>query len=481
MKDIHFQSAETIALAIRVGEVSARDALEHFLNRVDQYNPAINAVIVDLREAARIRADACDAARARGEPLGPLHGVPMTVKESYQVSGTPTTFGIPELRENVTHQDALAIQRLSRAGANVFGKTNVPVRLADFQSYNAIYGVTNNPWDHGRTPGGSSGGSAAALAAGLTGLEIGSDIGGSIRNPAHYCGVFGHKPTFGLCPTRGHSPFPDNTAASDLSVIGPLARSASDLAIALKAMAGPDDIDLPGLEVNLPVLAEPVSGLRIGVWNTDPLCPTSAQVADCLQTVVEALAKAGAVIDERARPAFEPDHSHTVYSNLLWSAMAARLPDDVFARRVELAEHGGADNDAARVVARGETMRVRDWIQFNEARVKIRWAWRRYFDDVDFLITPVMPTTAFRHDHRPENQRTILIDGVESPYFSQLFWAGLATVAFLPATVIPAGVAGDGLPVGLQIIGPAYADLRTIGLAQRLEALGFCFRPPAGL
>jgi len=480
MQDLHFQSAESIALAIRTGEISARDALEHFLDRVDQHNPGLNAVIFDLRDAARARADACDARRAAGEPLGPLHGVPMTVKESYQIAGTPTTFGIPELRNNRTQTDALAVRRLTAAGANIFGKTNVPARLADFQSYNAIYGTTNNPWDQSRTPGGSSGGSAAALAAGLTGLEIGSDIGGSIRNPAHFCGVFGHKPTYGLCPPRGHSPYEDSVAAPDLSVIGPLARSAGDLAAALKAMAGPDDIDLPGLAVDMPTLSEPLSGLRIAVWSSDAMCPTSADVGRRLYAVVEALAKAGAAIDESRRPEFTPEHSHRVYSHLLWSAMAARLPDDVFARRLEVAERPGSAEEPAAIVARAETMRLRDWSGYNEARYKIRWAWRRFFDDVDFLIAPVMPTTAFVHDHRPEGQRMLLVDGVETPYFNQLFWSGLATVAFLPVTVIPAGVASDGLPVGLQIIGPAYSDLRTIGLAQRLEAMGFSFRAPPG-
>ncbi len=480
MTALHFQSAAALARSIRDGSLTARAALEHFLDRIDRLNGPINAVIHQDREGARASADAADAARAAGAALGPLHGVPMTVKESYQVRGTPTTFGIPLFRDNVTDRDAVAVQRLTAAGANIFGKTNVPIRLADFQSYNDIYGVTGNPWDLGRTPGGSSGGSAAALAAGLTGLEIGSDIGGSIRNPAHFCGVFGHKPTFGLCPTRWHS-LDDSVAASDISVIGPLARSAEDLETALQLMAGPDEIDLPGLAIDLPRLTGPVSGLRIGLWMSDPSCPTSRAVGDRIQAVADALGRAGARVDERARPALDPARSHEIYSALLQAAMAARLPDEVFSKRLEVAARPDSETDVNAIIARAETMRHRTWGQLHEARTRLRWAWKAYFQEVDFLITPVMPVTAFPHQHGPEGSRTVEIDGQAHPYYCQTFWAGLTSVAHLPSTVIPAGVAVDGLPVGLQIVGPAYSDLRTIGLASRLESMGFAFTPPPAL
>jgi len=481
MTALHFQSATAIARAIRDGEITARAALEHFLDRVDRLNAPLNAIIYQVRDEARARADEADAARAAGRRLGPLHGVPMTIKESYQFAGTPTTYGVLEMKDNVTKTTALAVQRLAASGANVFGKTNVPFRLADFQSYNDIYGTTNNPWSLDRTPGGSSGGSAAALAAGLTGLEIGSDIGGSIRNPAHFCGVFGHKPTWNLCPPRGHA-LDDSVTPSDISVIGPLARSAFDLEAALRIMAGPDEIDSPGLAIDLPTLKEPLSDLRIGVWaSADPFCPTSDAVGARLQAVAGALARAGAKVDDKARPDFSPQHSHEVFSGLLTAAMAARLPDEDFRRRIAKADAAADDDTSPAVVqARWQILRLRDWGRLNEARTKLRWAWRRFFDQVDFLITPVMPVTAFPHDHGPEGARVIDIDGRSVPYFNQTFWAGLAGVVFLPATVFPAGVAKDGLPVGLQIIGPAYSDLRTIQLAQRLEQLGFAFVPPKG-
>ncbi|MBP8306425.1 MAG: amidase [Burkholderiaceae bacterium] len=475
---VHFQSATELAHELRAGRIGARELLEHFLARVDRLNPALNAVIQQDRHGARARADAADAARSRGDPLGPLHGVPMTIKESYDFAGTPTTFGVPQYRDNIAATDALAVQRLAAAGANVFGKTNVPIRLADFQSYNEIYGTTDNPWGKGRTPGGSSGGSAAALAAGLTGLEIGSDIGGSIRNPAHFCGVFGHKPTWGLVPGRGHA-LTGALTPGDISVIGPLGRSAGDLEATLRLMAGPDLLDAAALRVELPELSGPLSALRIGVWKTDPMCPVSAAVAARVEAVAAALAGQGAAIDEAARPAFSAEHSHELFSALLASAMASRLPDDEFAGLVARADKlAPADQGWGARQVRWQTMRLRDWAGVNEARTRLRWAWHEFFQSFDFLITPIMPTTAFPHDQAAFGQRRIEVDGVRHPYFMQTFWAGLAGVAYLPATVIPAGPGPDGLPIGVQIIGPGHGDLRTIQLAQRLEQLGFRFTPP---
>jgi amidase len=319
----------------------------------------------------------------------------MTIKESYDLAGTPTTWGIPELRDNIATQDALAVQRLAAAGANVFGKTNVPIRLADFQSYNAIYGTTQNPWRAGHGPGGSSGGSAAALAAGLTGLEIGSDIGGSIRNPAHYCGVFGHKPTWNLLPMRGHA-LGGALTPTDISVIGPLARSADDLATALRLMAGPDVLEARGLRVDLPLLTEPTASLRVAVWRTDAMCPVSAAVQARVDAVAAALAAQGARIDDRARPAFAPEHSHSVFMGLLGSAMSNRLPDDEFAQAVAQADALSPDDQGplARQL-RAQTLRARDWARLNEARTQLRWAWHRFLraarpagdaDDVDHRL-----------------------------------------------------------------------------------------------
>ncbi|HSB42301.1 MAG TPA: amidase family protein, partial [Methylomirabilota bacterium] len=270
MTEPHFRSAKQLATDIRRRRIGCLEALELFLARVDRYNPRLNAIIAMDADGARRRARRADAALRRGKVWGPLHGVPMTVKESYDVVGMPTTWGLPELKDNLPPRNALAVDRLLEAGVVLFGKTNVPAWLADWQSYNAIYGTTNNPWDLSRTPGGSSGGSAAALAAGLTGLDAGSDIGSSIRNPAHYCGVYGHKPTFGIVPPRGQA-LPGRVAQGDISVVGPMGRSADDLALGLAVMAGADEIDGTGWRLELPApRRKSLREFRVAVMLTDP-------------------------------------------------------------------------------------------------------------------------------------------------------------------------------------------------------------------
>lgn len=478
---LHYQGAVTLAGRIRRREVGSRELLEHFLARIDRLNPQINAVVLQQREQARAAADAADAALARGDTdLGPLHGLPMTVKESYDVAGLPTAWGRPELKDNLAQQDALAVQRLKAAGAVVFGKTNVPINLADMQSYNAIHGTTHNPYRHGRTPGGSSGGSAAALAAGFTALELGSDIGGSIRNPSHYCGVFGLKPTWNLLPMRGHA-LGGILTPTDISVIGPMARSADDLELVLDLLAKPDAIEARGGAVHLPGL-EPGAGLRVAVWDSDPFCPSSAAVRARIAAVAQALHGQHLQVDTRARPDFSPEHSHAVFSGLLHSAMSARTPDAEYAAMVREADALPPEDTSPRaMVLRAQTLRARDWQRLNEQRTRLRWAWHRFFEQWDCIITPVMPTTAFAYDHRPFGQRTVDVDGSAQPYFNQIFWAGLAGVAQLPAVVVPAGPADDGLPVGVQLIGPHFGDRRLVQIAHRLQALGFGFVPPPAL
>ena len=291
MLDLPFQSAKQLAAAIRRKKISARELLRLYVRRMEKYNPALNAIIATDLPAAEKRAKAADVALAKGKVMGPLHGVPMTIKESFDAVGMPTTWGVPELKDNRPKTNALAVDRFLAAGANLFGKTNVPIYLADWQSYNAIYGTTNNPWDLARSPGGSSGGSAAALAAGLTGIEAGSDIGASIRNPAHYCGVFGHKPTWGICPPRGQA-MPGVVATSDISVIGPMARSADDLEIGLKVMAGADAIDGVGWKLALPAPPKTTyRALKVAVMLDDPNAEVDREVQERVQAVADFLAK----------------------------------------------------------------------------------------------------------------------------------------------------------------------------------------------
>ena len=480
MSELAFLSAAAIAGKIRRGELGCEEMLRHYLERVDRCNGDLNALVVVQREQALEQARAADRAVAAGAALGPLHGVPMTLKESFNLAGTPTTWGNPDWRGNLAREDAQAVKKLKRAGAVVFGKTNVPLLLSDFQSYNDIYGVTGNPYDRARVPGGSSGGAAAALAAGLTGLEIGSDIGGSIRNPAHYCGVFGHKPTWNLLEMRGHAPPGDLRGLTDISVIGPLARGAEDLEIAFKVLAGPDEIMARGYRLALPAPGgDGLRGLKIAVWKNHALMPVAAEVQGRVEQVAAACAAAGATVDEQVRPDFDPSRALDVYRNLLYATMAARMPEAEYKRlQAHVAQLDANDDSHAARTFRAQVSTFRDWKRNDERRAHLRWKWHEFFKEWDLLLTPIMPTAAFAHDHRPFGKRTIRVEDREYPYFDQLFWAGLTGMSFLPSTILPTGLNDAGLPIGAQIVGPEYGDLLTIGAARALQAVGFGFAPP---
>jgi amidase len=480
MSELAFRSASRLAAAIGAREVGCRELLEFYLARVEQHNPALNAIIVTDLHQARWRADAADSALSRGENWGALHGLPMTVKESFDVVGMPTTWGLTELKDNLPLANALAVERLLGAGAVIFGKTNVPVLLADSQSYNPIYGTTNNPWDLSLTPGGSSGGAAAALAAGLTALEIGSDIGGSIRNPAHYCGVYGHKPTYGIAPPRGQS-LPGNVAASDISVIGPLGRGADDLVLALDIIAGPDPIEAAGYRLELaPPRGKALADYRIALMIDDPNCKVDREVQDILQGLADFLGRAGVRLSDRARPDIDTSQLHAVYIKLLRAATSRRLNDDLFQRQADTARglDPGDQSYFARMV-RANTLSHRDWLAANEERHRLRLKWGEFFRDYDLLLCPVTAGAAFPHDHDGERwERTILINGNPVPVTDDLFWAGLSGLVYLPTTVIPAGLTAKGLPVGVQIVGPQYGDRSCIAFAGFLERAYRGFVPP---
>lgn len=477
-----FATASDLARGIRHKEISSVELLQLYWDRVDRYNPDINAIVWQMRDQALEAAKRADyEVRRGGTSLGPLHGVPMTVKESYDVVGSPTTWGIPMLRNNFPKRDALAITRLKTAGAIIFGKTNVPYALADFQSYNDIYGCTNNPWDLSRSPGGSSGGSAASLAMGFTGLDTGSDIGGSIRNPAHFCGVFGHKPTWNLIPPRGHSPS-GILASSDLSVVGPLARSAHDLKLALEVMMGPDEIQSRGLRVSLPTLTKGVADLNVAVWANADVAPVDAKVVQKVRNVANTLESLGAQVDWEARPEIEVEELLRTYQCLLNATLHCRIPEDEFRDMVSsMANLDEFDNSPETKAQLSPIARYRDWVQFNEARTNIRWAWHKFFSRFDVLLAPIMATSAYPHNHSPFTERTITVNNEPQSYFKQLFWAGLAINAYLPSTVIPTGLCEvDQLPIGVQLIGPEYGDMITIEVAHLLENEGYRFTPPPG-
>jgi amidase len=425
--------------------------------------------------SARARAAAADEALARGEIWGPLHGLPMTIKDAYEVKGLRTTGGSPEYKDHVPARSATAVERIERAGAVIFGKTNVPFLSGDLQTFNEIYGTTNNPWNLACVPGGSSGGSAAASAAGLTAAELGSDIGGSIRTPAHFCGVFGHKSTFGIVPKRGHiTPPPGHLAEGDLSVAGPLGRSAEDLDLLLSVVAGPDDIKSAGWNLDLaPPRATSAKDLRVAVWIDDPFCEIDAESAALLKNAAKVLEDAGAKVDWNARPDFTLEWSNEVYLTLPHSITASRFPDGLKQRLVEMSAQLPADDKShLSLQARGASISYADRLIWQEHQARLMAAWADFFRDYDVVLAPVLMRPAFPHDQQSNwHKRRLIVNGKEREYFDVLTWAGPAMVSHLPASVAPVGITSEGLPVGVQIIGPHFGDRTTIAVAGMLEEM----------
>jgi len=482
MTALPFRTAQQLAAAVQSKKISCLELLDLYLKRIERHNPRLNAVIALDVAGARKRAKEADKALAKGDVWGPLHGVPMTIKESYDVAGMPTTWGDPALRANIAARDALSVTRLKAAGVTLFGKTNVPLMLADWQSYNAVYGTTNNPWDVTRSPGGSSGGSAAALAAGLTGIEAGSDIGASIRNPAHYCGVYGHKPTWGIVSPRGHA-LPGRVAQGDISVIGPMARGAEDLEMAFDAMAGPDDIDGAGLRLKLPKPThKKLRDFRVAVMLEDPNSAVDDEVKSQIQDLANALGRRKVKVSDTARPDLDTAELHRLYIQLLRSATSGRQTDAAFAQnQAEVSRLSADDKSYYAQMARANTLSHRDWLAANERRHQLRLRWAEFFTEYDLLLCPAAASAACPHDHEGErHERTIEVNGRRVPTTDQLFWAGINGVCYLPGTVAPIGITKRGLPVGVQIIGPQYGDRTCLRFARLLEREHYAFVPPPG-
>ena len=402
----------------------------------------------------------------------------MTVKDSFSTKGMRTTSGAPELSDHVPDEDAHPVAALRRAGAVIYGKTNLPIYAGDLQSYNEVFGTTNNPYDLSRSPGGSSGGSAAALACGFTPLELGSDIGGSIRFPSHMSGVVGHKPTYGIVPAHGQIPGPPGTLTqADLAVAGPMARSVADLTLGLDVMAGPDRWNHPGWRLELPPPRKTsLADYRIALWADDPYCPVDADVRALLEKAAALLAEQGALVDPDARPGFTLERVALRFAQLFFAALAGGYGG------ADIERFAADDRDTpVGVIHRQTAMRHRDWLSANESRLQMRRQWERFFDPdeggFDVLLCPVLPRTAVEHDHtEPQGARTLRYGGAVRPYMDAIRWSAPAGACWLPATVVPVGFAEDGLPVGIQIIGPYLGDRTTLDLAARLsEIIG----PPA--
>jgi amidase len=446
--DLDAAPALVLAAAIADKQISALEACDAAIGRIQRLDGAINAVVVRDFDRAREQAAARDRQLAQGERL-PLLGVPMTVKESLDVAGLPTTWGLPPFRDFRPREDALVVARLKAAGAVILGKTNVPPSLADWQSTNPIYGRTVNPHDASRSPGGSSGGSAAAVASGMVALECGSDIGGSIRIPAAFCGVFGHKPSFGLVPKRGHA-FPGtDTAEIELAVVGPLARTAADLEIALGVIAGPDDVNAIAYRAVLPA-ARPrgLAECSLLMIDVHPRARTDAVIRKAIAHLCADAARAGAKVARES--ALLPD--------------LAAAHDDYMAMLMTILTRGAPD--VQKVVS------AHEWFALLDKQMRLRRQWHALFEHFDAVVAPAFGTVAYPHVDSPDMATsTLTIDGEPTPYGDQLAWPGVATFANLPATAAPIGRSPEGLPIGVQVIGPFLHDRTTIAIAGWLHEL----------
>ena len=484
MTTLGFRSATELAAALRRRELGSRELLEHFLSRIERWNGELNAVITLDVARARAAADAADRALAGGDAPGALLGLPMTVKDTFETAGLRTTCGVPELSQHVPEADAVAVARLRAAGAVIFGKTNTPTWAGDWQTTNPIFGATNNPWDRTRTPGGSSGGSAAALAAGFTSLELGSDIGGSIRVPSHCCGVFGHKPSHGLVPQRGHIPgVPGTLSERDLNVVGPLARTVDDLELGLDVVAGALPELAHALTLRLPPSrATRLEDFRVAAWLDEPACPIDLEMRGLLERAADTLTKAGARIDREARPALDFREAVDLYLALLMPIMSLELPDELARRMAHAGEQVPADAPGLFAAsARANAARHRDWLRSHERREGIRARWAEFFRDHDVLLCPVMLTPAFVQDASEFTTRRLRVNGADRSYMENIEWPALVTMALLPSTVMPVGRTAAGLPVGVQIVGPYLEDRTPLAFARAAERELGGFTPPPGL
>ena len=454
------------------GALSARAALDECLEAVEALNPEINAVVAMNADGAKLRADALDRDRARGRIAGSLHGIPVTLKETFDIAELPTTWGDPARAGAVACRHSPVAERLEAAGAVILGKTNVPERLADWETRNRLFGATRNPWDPARSAGGSSGGSAAAVASAMSCADVGSDQGGSIRIPAHYCGVYGLKPTWNLIPLSGNS-LSGGMRGQEINVAGPIAREPADLALLLSELAGPGEPESDAWTLALPAPeGRPLSTRRFACLLDHPGCPIDRPYLELMQEFVEVLRAKGAKVDEGRLPEFSFSRATELFNLLVRSETSTRLSDDSFDAALALAGGERIDPDSHEYRnARGTAILHRDWLQLHEERLEICQAWRRFFKEYDAFLCPVAASTAPRimNDDNVAN-RMIEVNGVRIPMLDQHFWAAVASLPYLPAVSMPVGVATNGLPAGIQVVGPVYRDFDVIEICTRIAA-----------
>lgn len=473
-----FARATDMMTALEARDVSSRELVEMHIERIQRLNPVINAIVIETFDRARAMADDADARRERGERT-PLLGLPHTTKESNEVAGLQQTAGIPLLAGRYAEKDGPVPAAVFAAGAPLLGKTNIPVALGDWQADSPNYGRTNNPWDLGRSPGGSTGGGSAALAAGLTPLEFGSDIGGSVRTPAAFCGVYGHRPSETLVPRHGAYPLSSEPNLSNvLAVQGPLARSAYDLELALGVMSRPDPGEDVAWRIELPApRSDSLRGLRVAVLPRQSWVPVARQMWAALDALASWLGQQGAKVAE-ASPAIDWREHYLDYTRGLMAKVTGQQPmEERQAMAAALRAGGNPDSGA---IADGLTMSAVEFFALMGKRETYRRLYREFFKDWDVLLTPMALDVAFEHKAGPFEERTLDIDGTAVPYRLNVFYPSIATMCGQPATAFPGGLSSAGLPLGLQAVGPYLEDRTPLRFAQLIEDERGGFVPPKG-
>jgi amidase len=457
MIDLSTATATQALAALQARDLSSLELLEAQLARVEKFNPDVNAVVAMDIERARAGAIRADEALARGEGLGPLHGLPITIKDLYATEGLVTTSGYVPFKNLVPKADSAGVAALKKAGAIVYGKTNAPEFGADYQTYNDIYGLSRNPWNLDHTCGGSSGGAAVSVATGMSLLELGGDIGGSIRVPCHYNGVFGHKPTWGAVNRFGEIPLRGTWihAPTDLVVMGPIGRSVSDVALGLDVLTAATVGGVPGaLLPPASTRSHSARGLRVAILVEDDAAPTDRETKEIIRNLGRKLADAGSRVEEVEAPGMPLKDQSGLYQRLLGAAMQT---------------------------AAGAPLTHADWKKDDEARHRLIGDYARFFETWDVILAPIAPTAAFTHRHEQAfADRTLTVDNEEIPYAKHLVWAGFATLPGLPATAVPLARSSGGLPIGAQVVGAPWSDKTTLAVAGLIETLNGGFVAPPG-
>lgn len=436
-----FASAHTLLAALRDGQISATTLVEFHLARIARYNQELNAIVIPNYEQARRHAAEADAAHRRGESFGALHGLPLTIKDSIEVAGLRTTAGIAARAEVISVEHAPLAQRLFAAGGVLLGKTNVPPYAGDWQADNPLFGRTNNPWDLSRTSGGSTGGGAVAVAAGLTPLAFGSDIAGSIRVPAAFCGIYGHRPSETAVPHAGHVPGSSlPNPALVMAVQGPLARDAADLELALDVIAGPVVGEDVAWRLTFPPARHTsLAGFRVAILPRVAWLPVDAEITAALDDLAMRLGRLGATVAETQPEGIDLWKHQEVYDALLHAVVFSEFPDD---RRAQMIHRLRLSSDPfAPAQVYGLTATAAQFIGLHAQRERYRAAFRAFFRTWDVLLAPVTITPAFPHIDREVtfSSRTLQINGESVPYSRLQIYPGLAS---------PSLAACHGLPVG---------------------------------